>query len=525
DGEVVAPVSLIVTSFAPVRDARRVLTPQLVRDVDSVLIHVDLSAGRQRLGGSALAQAYGQVGDVVPDLDDPQRLARFFAAIQRLNADGQLLAYHDISDGGLFAAVCEMAFAGRCGVGLNVDMLTIDRHAADWGDSRIRPAQVSVQRDERTLHALFAEEPGAVLQVRAEARDAVLGVLREHGLSTMSNVIGKPHARQTIDVYRDGRRVYRQSRAALQRLWSETSGRIASMRDDPECVAEEFERIGDEDDPGLHVALRFDPGEDVAAPFIARGARPRIAILREQGVNSQTEIAAAFDRAGFESFDVHMTDLFAGRHRLDDFRGLVVCGGFSFGDVLGAGTGWARSILFNARMAEQFSRFFHRSDTFTLGVCNGCQMLSQLKSIIPGAAAWPRFVRNRSEQYEARFSMVEVLDSPSVLLQGMAGSRMPIAVAHGEGRAQFASDEQRERAHASLRFVENDGTPAERYPANPNGSPGGLTGFTSEDGRATILMPHPERVFRTIQMSWRDPSLGEDSPWMRLFRNARAWVG
>ncbi|RIK98904.1 MAG: phosphoribosylformylglycinamidine synthase [Burkholderiales bacterium] len=523
--EVLAPVSLVVTGCAPVSDARRVLTPQLARDVDSVLILVDLGAGRKRMGASALAQAWGLVGHEAPDLDDPQRLVRFFAAIQQLNADGQLLAYHDVSDGGVFATVCEMAFAGHCGVGLNVDLLTIDPLVADWGDYKIRPEQVAVQRDERTLQALFCEEPGAVLQVRAEARDAVLGVLREHGLSTMSHVIGKPQAHDTIDIWRDGRRVYRRSRATLQRIWSETSARIASLRDDPDCVIEEFERIEGSDDPGLHVALRFDPAEDVAAPYLARGARPRIAILREQGVNSQTEIAAAFDRAGFESFDVHMTDLFAGRHRLDDFRGLVACGGFSFGDVLGAGSGWAKSILYNAKMAEQFALFFQRPDTFTLGVCNGCQMLSQLKSIIPGAAAWPRFVRNRSEQYEARFSMVEVLESPSVLFAGMAGSRMPIAVAHGEGRAQFASDEQRGRARASLRFVENDGTPAERYPANPGGSPGGLTGFTSEDGRATILMPHPERVFRTIQMSWRDPSLGEDSPWMRLFRNARVWVG
>ncbi|MCD6681277.1 MAG: phosphoribosylformylglycinamidine synthase [Burkholderiaceae bacterium] len=522
--EVLAPVSLVVTAYAPVSDARRVLTPQLVRDVDSVLILVDLGAGRQRMGASALAQAWGLVGNEAPDLDDPQRLASFFTAIQRLNADGQLLAYHDVSDGGLIATICEMAFAGHCGVGLNVDLLTIDQYVADWGDYKIRPEQVAVQRDERTLKALFCEEPGAVLQVRAEARDAVLGVLREHGLSTFSHVIGKPQAHDTIDVWRDGRRIYRQPRPTLQRIWSETSARIASLRDDPECVVEEFERIERNDDPGLHVALRFDPADDVAVSYVSRGARPRIAILREQGVNSQTEIAAAFDRAGFESFDVHMSDLFAGRHRLADFRGLVACGGFSFGDVLGAGSGWAKSILYNAKMAEQFALFFQRPDTFTLGVCNGCQMLSQLKSIIPGAAAWPRFVRNRSEQYEARFSMVEVLESPSVLFAGMTGSRMPIAVAHGEGRAQFASDEQQARAAASLRFIENDGTPAERYPANPGGSPGGLTGFTSDDGRATILMPHPERVFRTIQMSWRDPSLGEDSPWMRLFRNARVWV-
>jgi phosphoribosylformylglycinamidine synthase len=271
--------------------------------------------------------------------------------------------------------------------------------------------------------------------------------------------------------------------------------------------------------------LHFDPADDVAAPFIARGARPRVAILREQGINSQTEIAAAFDRAGFDAFDVHMTDLVEGRHKLGDFRGLVACGGFSYGDVLGAGSGWAKSILFRASLAEQFSLFFGRPDTFSLGVCNGCQMMSQLKSIIPGAEHWPRFLRNRSEQYEARLSMVEVLESPSVLLAGMAGSRMPIAVAHGEGRAAFASSDQQNAAIATLRFVDNDGSVTEEYPANPNGSPGGLTGFTSTDGRATILMPHPERVFRSVQMSWRDPALGEDSPWMRMFRNARVWVG
>ncbi len=543
--EVLAPVSLIVTGWAPVVDARRVLTPELVRDIDSVLILVDLGAGRQRLGGSALAQAWGQVGDVGPDLDDPGRLVNFFAAIQQLHADGRLLAYHDVSDGGLLATVCEMAFAGHCGVALNIDLLTIDQFAADWGDYKIRLDQVAVQRDERTLQALFAEEAGAVLQVRADERDLVFGVLREHGLSPYSHTIGKPQARQTIEIWRDATRIYSASRVALQQIWSATGMRIAALRDDPDCVAEEFERIAREDDPGLHLALGFDPDEDVAAPYVARGARPRIAILREQGVNSQIEIAAAFDRAGFESFDVHMTDLSAGRHRLDDFRGLVVCGGFSFGDVLGAGTGWARSILHDEAMVERFALFFERADTFTLGVCNGCQMLSQLKSIIPGAAAWPRFLRNRSEQYEARLAMVEVLESPSILLTGMAGSRMPIVVAHGEGRVAFDPPGTEAviladvgkmtgsggfatgpdpAALPTLRFVENDGSPAQAYPANPNGSVGGLTGFTSEDGRATILMPHPERVFRTIQMSWRDPGAGEDSPWMRLFRNARAWV-
>ncbi len=525
DKQVLAPTSLIVTAFAPVADARRVLTPQLARGVDSVLILIDLGMGRRRLGGSALAQVTQQVGNAAPDLDDPEALARFFAVIQRLNAEGRLLAYHDRSDGGLFATVCEMAFAGRCGVAVNLDLLTIDPNAEDWGDYKIRPDQVAVQRDEITFEALFNEEPGAVVQVRAADRDAVLAVLREAGLSKHSHVIGKPQAGETIEFHRDAKRVYGASRATLEQAWSETSHRIAVLRDHPECAAEEFERIARTDDPGLHLKLGFDPGEDIAAPYVARGARPRVAVLREQGVNSQIEMAAAFHRAGFDAFDVHMTDLAEGRHKLAEFRGLVVCGGFSYGDVLGAGSGWARSILFNAAMAEQFTLFFGRADTFTLGVCNGCQMMSQLKAIIPGAAHWPRFLRNRSEQYEARLTMVEVLESPSVLFAGMAGSRMPIVVAHGEGRADFDSGEQQRHAGAALRFVDNDGSPALAYPANPNGSADGLAGFTSADGRATILMPHPERVFRSVQMSWRDPSLGEDSPWMRLFRNARAWVG
>src|SRR5690606_10275042 len=377
------------------------------------------------------------LGNEAPDLDDPDALARFFAVIQRLNGEGRLLAYHDRSDGGLFAAVCEMAFAGRCGVAVNLDLLTIDPDAEDWGDYKIRPEQVSVQRNEATLEAMFNEELGAVVQVRATDRDAVLGVLREAGLSKFSHVIGKPQAKETIEFFRDAKPVYTASRAELQQAWSETSYRIAALRDHPECAAQEFERIARADDPGLHLRLGFDPAEDIAAPFVARGARPRVAILREQGVNSQTEMAAAFDRAGFDAFDVHMTDLIEGRHKLADFRGLVACGGFSYGDVLGAGSGWAKSILFNAAMAEQFALFFGRADTFSLGVCNGCQMMSQLKAIIPGAAHWPRFLRNRSEQYEARLSMVEVLESPSVLFAGMAGSHVPIAVAHGEGRAEF----------------------------------------------------------------------------------------
>ena len=525
DKRVTAPVSLIVTAFAPVTDARRVLTPQLRTDVDSVLILIDLGEGRQRLGGSALAQVTQQIGDRAPDLENPLLLVHFFDAIQKLNNQGALLAYHDRSDGGLFATICEMAFAGHCGAYLNVDMLAIDPHAADWGDFKIRPEQVAVQRNERTMQALFNEELGAVIQVPAERRDEVLAVLREHGLSRCAHVIGKPSDRDVIEVYRDAKCVYTQSRAVLQAIWSETSHRIASLRDNPDCTAQEFARIEHENDPGLHVALSFDAGEDVAAPFIAKGVRPRVAILREQGVNSHVEMAAAFTRAGFDAHDVHMTDLFAGRHQLSDYKGLVACGGFSYGDVLGAGAGWARSVLFNERMLEQFAEYFARSDSFSLGVCNGCQMMSRLKDIIPGAQDWPSLLRNRSEQYEARLSMVEVLESPSLFFSGMQGSRMPIVVAHGEGRATFENDAQHSAALKALRFVENDGSVAHNYPANPNGSPEGLTGFTTVDGRATILMPHPERVFRSIQMSWRDALLGEDSPWMRMFRNARVWVG
>ena len=522
--QVSSPTSLVVTAFAPVIDARRALTPQLLADPATVLILIDLGQGRRRMGGSALAQVTGQLGGDAPDLDDPTLLERLAAALAELRAGDRVLAYHDRSDGGLFATLCEMAFAGRCGLAINIDLLAIDPHSADWGDFKIRPEQVSVQRNELTLKALFNEELGAVIQVRAADRDAVLGVLRAHGLSPCAHVIGKPQQKDAIEVWRDGRCIFTEARSALQACWAQTSHRIAALRDDPACADEEFARITDPDDPGLNLRLGFDPAEDIAAPFVATGVRPRIAILREQGVNSQTEMAAAFDRAGFDAIDVHMSDLLAGRHQLASFKGLAACGGFSYGDVLGAGAGWARSILFNPALAESFASFFARPDTFSLGVCNGCQMMSLLRDIIPGAQAWPRFERNRSGQYEARLVQVEVVASPSILLAGMAGSRMPIVVAHGEGRADFASERQRDDAHAALVFVENDGAPAHRYPANPNGSPDGLTGFTSDDGRATILMPHPERVFRSVQYSWRDPSLGEDSPWMRLFRNARVWV-
>ena len=534
--DVASPVSLIVTAWSPVSDVRRTLTPQLRTDVgETVLILVDLGEGRHRLGGSALAQVTQQIGHAVPDLDNPALLAACFATVQQLNAQGRLLALHDRSDGGLFVTLSEMAFAGHTGVTVNLDMLTIDPHSSDWGDFKIRPEQVAVQRNELSMKALFSEEAGVVMQVRKSDRDAVMAALREAGLSRYAHVIGRPNERDEIEVWRDAKKIWSAPRATLQTAWSETSYRIAALRDDPHCAREEFERNGAGAQPALSVSLSFDPTQDGAAPFIASGVRPRVAVLREQGVNSHVEMAAAFDVAGFDAYDVHMTDLIEGRHRLADFQALAACGGFSYGDVLGGGSGWAKTILFNARLAEAFAVFFQRADTLTLGVCNGCQMLSQLKSIIPGAEHWPRFRTNRSAQFEARFSTVEVLNSPSLVLAGMAGSRLPIAVAHGEGRVEHDRPEHAAQALGALRFVAGDGAPALHYPDNPNGSPGGLTGYTTPDGRATILMPHPERVFRMAQWSWRpDESLpgaarvsglSGESPWLRIWRNARVALG
>ncbi|HEB99423.1 MAG TPA: phosphoribosylformylglycinamidine synthase, partial [Thiotrichales bacterium] len=503
--EVTAPLSLIVTAFAPVEDVRFTLTPQLRTDAgDTDLILIDLGKGRNRLAGSALAQVYKQVGHQPPDLDDPQALRAFFGVIQTLNREGRLLAYHDRSDGGLFATLCEMAFAAHCGLEVALD---------DLGED--------------PLAALFSEELGAVVQVRHCDTEEVLAALREADLGRHAHVIGTLADDDHLEFRFDGRPLLRESRVELQRAWRETSYRMQALRDNPECARQEFDALLEIEDPGLGAVLSFDPGEDVAAPFIARGARPRVAILREQGVNGQIEMAAAFHRAGFEAVDVHMSDLHSGRVSLDDFKGLVACGGFSYGDVLGAGLGWAKSILYHPRTRDAFQAFFEREDSFALGVCNGCQMLSGLKALIPGADHWPRFVRNLSEQFEARFSLVEVTDSPSILLTGMAGSRMPIAVAHGEGRAEFASSEARQAAGGlvALRYVDHFGRPAETYPFNPNGSPGGITGLTSADGRVTIMMPHPERVFRTVQHSWHPDEWGEDGPWMRMFRNARVWVG
>ncbi|WP_457675846.1 phosphoribosylformylglycinamidine synthase [Thiolapillus sp.] len=498
--EMAAPLSLIISAFAPVTDVSRVLTPGLRTDRgDTDLILIDLGKGANRLGASALAQVYGQLGHAGPDLDDPDMLKRCFEAVQELNAEGLILAMHDRSDGGLMVTLAEMAFAGRCGLEVNIDEL---------GDD--------------DLAVLFSEELGLVLQVPHCDCDDVFKALEDAGLGHHSHVLGSLRDDQAIIIRRGDEVILRRGRGELQQIWSETTFHMQSLRDNPDCAREEYEALADDGDPGLHASLSFDPEEDIAAPFLEI-SRPKMAILREQGVNGQQEMAYAFHKAGFECVDVHMSDLLAGRVSLADFRGLVACGGFSYGDVLGAGEGWAKSILFNRRARDEFQAFFEREDTFSLGVCNGCQMLSNLKELIPGAAHWPHFVRNRSEQFEARVAMVEVLESPSILLQGMQGSRMPIAVAHGEGRAEYRGD-ARPDTGVSLRFVDNRGNVAERYPANPNGSPGGITGLTTDDGRVTIMMPHPERVIRTVQNSWHPDDWGEDGPWMRLFRNARLWV-
>jgi phosphoribosylformylglycinamidine synthase len=521
-----SPVSLIVSAFAPVSDVRLSLTPQIQKDAgETVLIAIDLGRGKNRLGASALTQVMQQIGDEVPDVDSPEDLKAFFKAIQQLNQEQKLLAYHDRSDGGLFATLCEMAFAGRSGLSINLDILTMENeHAADWGDSKNWTAQVAERRNELTLRALFNEELGAVIQVRAEQKSDVMNVLRAHNLGACSNIIGKPNDRDVIEFTRDAKVIYNQPRIELQRLWSETSWRIARLRDNPACADAEYDRILDASDPGMTPKLTFDPQQDIAAPYISKGSKPRVAILREQGVNSQIETAYVMHQSGFTAVDVHMSDLIAGRAKLEDFKGLIAVGGFSYGDVLGAGEGWAKTILFNEKLSEQFSAFFHRGDTFGLGICNGCQMMSNLKSIIPGAQAWPKFTRNKSEQFEARFSMVEVADSPSIFMQGMAGTQTAIAVAHGEGYADFSLTGDIKQAIIAMRYVDNQGKVTEGYPYNPNGSPQGITSVTTPDGRFTVLMPHAERVFRTVQQSWHPAQWGEDSPWMRMFRNARKWV-
>ncbi len=506
DKSVTAPLSLVISAFAPVADVRNTLTPELrTGQGDSDLILIDLGKGKNRLAGSCLAQVYKQVGHYAPDVDDAGALKSFFNAIQNLNQQGLIQAYHDRSDGGLFATIAEMAFAGHTGVSVRLDSL---------GDDQVA--------------ALFSEELGAVIQVGHSDTDTVLKALHDAGLGRHSHVIGALNDKDVVEFIIDHETLLSERRVDLQRAWSETSYQLQTLRDNSDCAEQEFDRILDDNDPGIQPELTFDQAEDIAAPFIAAATRPRMAVLREQGVNGQIEMAAAFDRAGFDSVDVHMSDIIAGRISLKEFQGLVACGGFSYGDVLGAGEGWAKSILFNPRARDEFQAFFERDDSFGLGVCNGCQMMSNLHELIPGTDLWPHFVRNVSEQFEARFSLVEVLKSPSIFLQGMEGSRLPIAVAHGEGRAEFGDVNGAQAAldagMVGLRYVDNYGEATERYPANPNGSPQGITGLTSQDGRFTIMMPHPERVFRAVQYSSRPSEWAEDGPWMRMFRNARVWL-
>lgn len=524
---VTSPVSLIISAFSPVYDVRRSLTPQLRLDQgDTSLILIDLGRGKNRLGASCFAQVMQQLGNDVPDVDSAEDLKAFFAAIQQLNRESKLLAYHDRSDGGLFATLCEMAFAGRAGLSVNLDILVMDgEHAADQGDAKNWASQVAERRNDMTLRALFNEELGAVIQVRTEQRTEVMDVLRAYKLGACSHIIGKPNTGDVIEFTRDAKQIYAQPRSALHQSWSKTSWQIARLRDNPACADAEYARISDVADPGMQPKLSFDPQQDVAAPFIATGVRPKVAILREQGVNSHIETAYVMHKSGFEAVDVHMSDLISGRSKLVDFKGLIAVGGFSYGDVLGAGEGWAKTILFNSMMSEQFSQFFHRNDTFGLGICNGCQMMSNLKSIIPGADAWPKFTKNKSEQFEGRFAMVEIADSASIFFKGMAGTQTPIAIAHGEGFADFSTTGDIAKAQVAMRFVNNAGQVTETYPYNPNGSPQGITSVTNSDGRFTVLMPHAERVFRTVLHSWYPEGWGEDSPWMRMFRNARVWVG
>ncbi|WP_428982177.1 phosphoribosylformylglycinamidine synthase [Kosakonia cowanii] len=503
--EMTSPLSLVITAFARVEDVRHTVTPQLSTD-DNALLLIDLGKGSNALGATALAQVYRQLGDKPADVRNVEQLKGFYDAIQALVAERKLLAYHDRSDGGLLVTLAEMAFTGHCGVNVDIAALGNDR-----------------------LAALFNEELGAVIQVRAADREAVESVLAAYGLSDVVHYLGRAVEGDRFVIEADGQPVFSESRTTLRMWWAETTWQMQRLRDNPECADQEHEAKANDNDPGLNVKLTFDINDDIAAPFIATGARPKVAVLREQGVNSHVEMAAAFHRAGFDAVDVHMSDLLAGRSGLENVHALVACGGFSYGDVLGAGEGWAKSILFNERVRDEFETFFHRPQTLALGVCNGCQMMSNLRELIPGSELWPRFVRNHSDRFEARFSLVEVTQSPSLLLNGMVGSHMPIAVSHGEGRVEV-----RDAAHlaqleskglVALRYVDNNCSVTERYPANPNGSPNGITAVTSESGRVTIMMPHPERVFRTVANSWHPENWGEDSPWMRIFRNARKQLG
>jgi phosphoribosylformylglycinamidine synthase len=519
---VTSPMSLIITAFGAVEDIRKTVTPELRTDKgETRLVAIDLSKGKKRLGGSCLAQVYKQLGNETPDVDNAETLKGFFNAMQTLVRQEKVIAYHDISDGGLFTTVTEMAFAGHTGV--DIDISKLSTGASD------------------DLATLFNEELGGVIQIRESDVDAVHAILAEHGVLDNCTDIGRLNNEDTIRFSRDGDVVLENSRTYYRTVWAQTTYKMQSLRDNPECAQQEHDVKFDTEDPGLNTELTFDINEDIVSDLIVKDAQasingtangitnPRVAILREQGVNSHVEMAAAFDRAGFVAIDVHMSDILSGRIDLANFNGLVACGGFSYGDVLGAGEGWAKSILFNTNARTMFKTFFERETTFTLGVCNGCQMLSNLKDIIPGSEHWPHFVQNKSERFEARFSLVEIQESPSVLFKGMEGSRMPIAVSHGEGHAEFSSDEAIDAANnsgtVSMRYVNNYGDVTETYPANPNGSVDGITSLTTTDGRVTIMMPHPERVFRTVANSWHPDSWGEDSPWVRMFRNARAFIG
>ena len=508
DKSVTSPVSLVITGFAPVSDVRKTLTPQLVTDAgDTVLILVDLGNGQNRLGGSCLAQVFSQLGDTTPDVDDAEDLLGLFSAVQGLNDDGLLLAYHDRSDGGLYTSLVEMSVAGHVGIDIECAQMISD--------------------SDDLLAWLFNEELGVVLQVKEADSAEVLRQLSSCGLAEQSRVIGQLNDDDQVRFTLEGEEVLVDSRTQLHRAWAQTSYRLQAMRDNADCAQQEYDALLDDKNPGLNSLLTYNTDEDIAADLIASNIRPRIAILREQGVNGQLEMAAAFVKAGFDCVDVHMSDILEGRRALSEFKGLIACGGFSYGDVLGAGEGWAKSILFNPLARQEFSQFFQREDSFALGVCNGCQMLSNLHELIPGSDHWPHFVRNQSEQFEGRTALVQVQESDSIFLQGMAGSHMPIAIAHGEGHAEFASDQQRQACEAkvALRFVDGHGQVTQSYPANPNGSINGITGLTAANGRVTIMMPHPERVYRSCTNSWVDSAWGEDGPWMRMFRNARVWVG
>ncbi len=527
--EVVAPVSLIISAFAKVKDASATLTPQLFKDAanaETELILIDLGEGKNRLGASCLAQVYAQVGNAAPDVNDAAKLRGFFSAIRKLSRENKLLAYHDRSDGGLFATLAEMMFAAHVGVTIYLDTLTYSARETDVDNYDATVTSRKLGENDAVLAALFNEELGAVIQIFKSDRTAVMQTLRDAGLGACSQVIGHLNASDALHVIRAAKPVLTEKRVDLQRAWSETSYLIQSLRDNPVTAKQEYDGILDIDDPGLNAKLTFDPADNIAAPFIASNVKPKIAILREQGVNGQLEMAHAFTKAGFSAIDVHMSDIIAGRVSLADFKGVAACGGFSYGDVLGAGEGWAKSVLFNNRAREEFEQFFKRNDSFALGVCNGCQMMSNLHAIIPGAENWPHFERNKSEQYEARTILLEIRESPSIIFAGMAGSRIPVATAHGEGQAVFRDQAQQDASRwlCATQFVDNFGRATEQFPANPNGSPLGMTAFTTPDGRFTIMMPHPERVVLAANLSWHPSTWKNESPWMRVFRNARAWV-